>query len=58
MVNENKCSTCIGKYEYKTASRCRYCKWNKEDYFGRKESKMINDNYRYAEEDENSDIPY
>jgi hypothetical protein len=28
--SENKCKSCIGRYEYKTATPCRYCKWNKE----------------------------
>jgi hypothetical protein len=54
----NKCGTCICKYEYKTAIPCRYCKWNTVYYFGRNESKMIDDNYKYVKEDKNSNIPY
>ena len=57
-MKANKCKTCIGKYECKTSYPCLYCKWNKEQYFGRDERNMINDNYRYVEEEENSDIPY
>lgn len=56
--NTIKCSTCIGKYEYKTAIPCRYCKWNKEHYWGRNESKMVNDNYKYVVQSENGNIPY
>lgn len=55
---KSKCKTCIGKYEYKTSCTCRYCKWNKEPYWGRQESKMIQDNYRYVKEDKDSKIPY
>lgn len=56
-IEERKCTTCIGKYEYKTGGKCRYCKWNTEDYWGRKESKMIEDNYKYVD-DKNSDLPF
>ena len=42
---EAKCKTCIGRLEYKTSIPCRYCKHNKEPYWGRDEAKMINNSY-------------
>jgi hypothetical protein len=55
---KSKCSSCIRKYDYKTAIPCRYCKWNTEDYFGKNESKMVNDNYIHIEDDKNSEVPF
>jgi hypothetical protein len=43
MEDERKCRTCIGKYEYKTQGKCRYCKRNTEDYWGKDETKMTED---------------
>ena len=53
-----KCSICISKYDYKTSSSCRYCRWNKEDYWDRDETKMIQDNYRYTKDNKDSNIPF
>ena len=41
-----KCRSCIGRLEYKTSIPCRYCKWNTEQYWGRDESRMVEDHYR------------
>ena len=51
------CSTCIGKFEYKSQGKCRYCKRNTEDYLGRDESKMHQDNYKHAD-DSGSNLPF
>lgn len=53
-----KCRTCICKYEYKTTGPCKYCKHNSNHYWGREESKMIQDNHVYVGNDDVSDIPY
>ena len=55
---ENKCKSCIGRLEYKTAIPCRYCRWNKEPYWGRRESKMIEDHYRFVDPNIECDLPY
>jgi hypothetical protein len=55
----SKCTTCVGKLEYKTAIPCRYCKWNIEPYWGRDETKMTKDYYKQVKQATKADnIPY
>lgn len=58
MIDNIKCKTCIGKLEYRTSNSCRYCKYNNENYFGRDDSKMIQDNYKFVENKNGGALPF
>ncbi|MGL5328879.1 MAG: hypothetical protein ACRDD7_06395 [Peptostreptococcaceae bacterium] len=51
------CKTCLFKYDSRSCGRCRRCKWNTEDFFGRYKIKTTEDNYIYID-DSNSKLPF
>ena len=55
---DNKCKTCIGRLEYRTSPSCKYCRYNRENYYGRNELKMIQDNYKYVGINNNDKLPF
>lgn len=57
----SRCISCIGRYEHKTAGKCRYCVWNgeRQRYVFRDSNREDKDYYKYAKDwDKETDIPY